>query len=229
MRMNTKMVVLAALCACLIVLPAQVKADTIFSNLGPFVSGTNPGYGPGIACALTGQTSCGAEFTSLGDFAVTHVTLAVFTGFGPFLPGPLFLSLQSDVNGLPGPALVDVQVAPQGNLLGSPFQPPPLSWAFPSEPLLFAGGNYWLVLSDTGPTQVGAFVPFAFWPANSTGGLGENVFFSSSGNSPSFGTQPAFELDGTPVPEPNPFFLLGTGMAALITFFRLRRKVSQTG
>ncbi|MFY9528383.1 MAG: hypothetical protein WAR24_05695, partial [Candidatus Acidiferrales bacterium] len=44
--MTKKTIVLVGLCACLLVFPARLKGDTIFSNLGPFVSAADPGSIP---------------------------------------------------------------------------------------------------------------------------------------------------------------------------------------
>jgi len=200
-------------CVCAFLLAVPVQADSVIGNLGPFVSGTNPGYGSAPACVIFGQSSCGVEFTSRSDFDAAQVVLPIFHGAGPFLPGPLFISLRDNLNGLPGPALETVQVFTQGTF-GPPSFPPPASYAFSVQ--LIAGDSYWLVLSDTGAEQIGNFFPFAFWPENSTGPVGQLAFLSSTGTSLSSGTEPAFALEGTAVPEPASMLLLGSGLIGLI-------------
>jgi hypothetical protein len=224
--MIQKTTTLLLCCICLLAVPAGVRADgvPIFSNLGPFVSSSNPGYDAlQIACIASAIHSCEAEFTSLGDFRLTQLVEPQLThSFGQNAFPISVLTLYTDVNGSPGQA-IDQFGVPFRGLLGE-FPPvPPFTETSALEPLLFAGQSYWLVLSNSNTV----FDSFAYWAANSTGDVGPIIGIGAPGGNATpitFGTRPAFELDGTPVPEPSSLFLFGPGTAALVTFF-LRRSV----
>ena len=217
------MAVLGALCACLVVLPAHAKADTIFSNLGPFVSSSDPGYDPPqIACTAKPKHSCATEFTSPGDFRLTQLVEPELShGVGPGTFPISALTLYTNLNGKPGEALDQFRVLFRGTL-GAYAPDAPFALNSSLQPLLFAGESYWLVLSNSNTVPFGSL---AYWAANSTGDIGPIIGLAGNNSTPTtFGTQPAFKFDGSPVPEPSSLLLMGTSMAGLITFFRFRRK-----
>jgi hypothetical protein len=216
---------LLKLALVLLVLPTSQWADIIFSNL----SGPDGGY---TVCGDTSKCDPASEslavaFTPSLNYLMTDAKVEVFND-GPYWGDPYFnLSLFSDANGVPGVLLAKI---------GTRLEPPAdsgvnfydrlvtvyiIAGGHVRVPTLDAGKEDWLVLT---PFDSDSFLA---WEIGGTSSVPAAVTISPTGEGgwrTYFSNQDLqLQIDGTPVPEPGTFFLLGTCLLGFIGL-RLGRK-----
>ncbi len=183
-------------------LPAH--ADTIFSNLGPGQS-YDPNFGYTITNGTDGFQGLAVSFTTDAAYASSTFTIPMY----PFVGGDVSVGLFSNSNGFPESQIQSTLFTVSNSGLFSGSLGP-----------LASNTTYWLVVMPT--TDM-----FVVWNANSSGDTTTPFVFTPDGttwiNQCCSSTRPAFEVDGTPVPEPGTLTLLGLGIAAIAT--KLRKKI----
>jgi hypothetical protein len=153
----------------------SADADVIFGNITGAAGGgalACQGSGVGNLCpaGINGDILAAAAFTPTADFTMTDAQM--FLDAGPFQANPaggnLDVSLWSDLNGLPGSQIEDlgyVYVLSFTNF--APQVVPPAIYEIGADATLFAGTQYWLVLSIvTGP--IGTAVVRRVYPSPPT-------------------------------------------------------------
>ncbi len=183
-------------------LPA--RADTIFSNLGPGQSyQTNSGYV--VTNGSDGFQGVAVSFTTSSAYLSSTFIIPIY----PFVGGDVSVDLFSNSNGFPGSQLQTTLLTVSSSGLFSGSLGP-----------LDANTTYWLAVMPTSDMYVA-------WNMNSTGDTTTPFVFTPDGTNwiadCCSSTRPAFEVDGTPVPEPGTLTLLGLGIAAVAT--KLRKKI----
>ena len=202
----------ARTCAMLC-LPAISSADTvtIFSDLGPppadlyqccngsLISGSGTRFG------LTEQA---AEFTSAADFDVTDIYVAVDRRSGN---GTGSVELITDHGGMPGDVIGSWRIAN----LGSNGSCCKLELVFRIDVFL-AAGSYFLAVTPGGTNS------WQEWQLNSIGAVGTTARNQGNGWVTTQNAMlAAFELDGTPVPEPSWAIAIG-----VVTFLCMALRAS---
>jgi hypothetical protein len=229
----TRRVAVGAILALLFVAAPVARADlTVFSNLGPgdsyntalgnFIGNGLDGSGSNYAQAATFSPSQTVNFSSL------EIALSNSTGTNT---DALIVSLNSDSGGVPGSTLFSFTVA-AGTLGALGINNPLVSFTTSSGPVITAGTNYWITVSDpNGPADSNV------WNWNSTGdssatGIsqdGGSTWFAPSGLTPG-----AYAVDGVPqavVPEPSMFGVFAGGLIGLAAdqWRRARRRKKRRG
>jgi hypothetical protein len=191
---------------------APARADIVFSNFGPsFSYNTGAGNFIGNGQDFSGNNYAeGATFTptTSADFSSLDIALSNF--FGPTNTDTLTVSLDANSSGVPGAALESLNVLP--GVLGTfGNNNPPLVLDSVLHPLLTAGTQYWVTVSDATGTDSNV------WNWNATGDASSAAISTDGGTtwfSPS-GTPGAYQVNGTPmqtVPAPS----IGVGFPAFL-------------
>jgi hypothetical protein len=194
---------------------SQARADIIFNNFGP-----GDTYNIGFGYTIAGSTVIPPGFVQGDGFAITpaatfeldQIRLAAghITG-----PNQINVTLRADAGGLPGAVLESFSFT---NLGAFGNANPPLVANSVLHPILQAGTRYWLI-ADPGNAAT-----WDVWNFNSIGDTGPHAL--SAGGGPftdGNATRGAFEILGTPVPEPSSLALFGLGSLGLAGW-RLRRR-----
>jgi hypothetical protein len=201
----------------LVVLSMSASADIVFNSFGPGDS-----YDPVTAYAVSGATPPGlfenaSAFTPSGNFTLTQIDVGIANDAGT---NSVMLSLDSDSGGLPD-GLIE-----SWNLTGLPSfgsTSNTVQTVTPVSPVsLISGTQYWLVASPIASDTVDS------WNRNSIGAFTPRALNTGSGFG-SEGTElaPAFDVLGTPVPEPSYIVLLATVLG--VVGVALRRRVHHLG
>jgi hypothetical protein len=220
--MDTTLRVVIFLVGLMVSLATVAKGDIVFTNLGP--GGTFDccgGYGIN-GSSESPEYAVAAEFVPTADFLFTDAELALSVNAGT---ASADVYLMTDASGVPGTILEQWTV--------SGLQPTPTGTLFTVDSILNlelqTGVPYWLAVTAPDATSS------VSWRRNSTDDLtsGSNVaalISSSSLTGPwdtdlslSTPARPAFEIDGTVVPEPNLLLLCFAGLTAVGLWRRTQR------
>jgi hypothetical protein len=192
---------------------ASATANTIYSTFGPgdtygdvvwpvgdYVAGSN--YNLSIV----------TPFTPTEEGYVESLEIAASYRYGT---NNLTIDLTTDNAGLPSSTILDsfsfLDIDPRPGGI--------YSQASLLKPLLFSTDQYWLVAT----VELGSLIG---WYLNDIGATGVDAYELVTGTwvGTTEDTAPAFRLNGTPVPEPSTFLLLGGGLAGLAFVVRRKRK-----
>lgn len=207
------------LIAVLLVLFAvsEARADTVvFSNFGPGMTFADSGFTV-LAGNVTGTQIPAVAFTPSGSFTFSSAQVAVGSLSGPNI---LQVILMTSSGGAPGNIIETITVTnlPSFGSGGIALANSAL------HPVLTSGTQYWLVAFPPDPNTIMAWnfslIDFSSPVLGSFTDL-TGPWLSIQGQG---GPRPAFQINGEPVPEPATMLLLGTGLAALGTTVRKRRK-----
>jgi hypothetical protein len=212
--MKRATLILAAL-ALLLGGVGQARANMIYRNLGP---GGTFDTAPLDAWAVDRGEGIAAKFTvPVGiDYFFKDAMLPLSFDSGPNV---VRVSLETDSAGLPSGSIME-------SIDVTTLTSTPTLFTVTSvlRPVLASGASYWLVVWTPADTGAG-------WSWNSTGdtAAGNNFVGTPGGPTGPFIlenglTRSAFEIDGTPAPEPASVTLLGLGSLGLIAYGRSRRK-----
>jgi hypothetical protein len=205
----------SALAACLAAAPRCCSADTIIST---FLADQMYDYPIGNLAGIGGQFApnpdfqAAAAFTPGGDYDLTQIDVAIWSGVGQSNGDMFNLSLDEDSGGLPGATIYSWT-----DILAVPI---PLDYAGPTASFvdtvlatstiaLSAGTQYWIVASPSAP---GVNVNWSF---NADSGATGGVYASRepgpgwSGPFAESDSDLAFDVQGTPTPEPGTLLLRG--------------------
>jgi hypothetical protein len=195
--------------------PVLMRADVVFSN----VTGTGTVNNFTGVCG-SGAPSCtpdgiwaAGEFTPAANYSLTDAQALVATGTSSTATFNVFL--YSNKSGVPGSAIEQIGFGltattnPPGSLITANTVNTPIT--------LVSGTPYWLVLA---PAAANSFINWA------NGGSPAAPFAVSGDGGSTWGASgnvtDQFQIDGTPVPEPSSFVLLGIATLLYALFFRLR-------
>lgn len=199
----------------------QATGSVIYSNFGPGMTfDTTSGHSWTINGFLglgTGQQAIAHQFRPSGSYTFTDAQVALLLLSGP---SSIAVFLQEDSGGLPGAVLEEIDV------IGLTAVPTVTVANSVLRPELQDGTLYWLTV------VAGAPGVRAGWSWNSIGDTSTGTNFASTQGGSPVGpwtlnaglTRGAFQIDGTPVPDPSTWALLGTGLAGLLT---MRRRYSR--
>jgi hypothetical protein len=209
------------------------KADTIYTDLGPPAAPYFDANGravTGSGLGFPGYQEVAVPFTPTGSYDLTEIDLAVtFSGIpSVFGTDAATVTLESSVAGAPGASIASWNISS----LPSSFTGTTLDSIFVSGVSVTAGAQYWLVVSPT--NNIGNTSDTDdFWDTNSNpAGVFGNEQINNGGSWVSLAPYDlaAFDVLGTPVPEPASASLAIAGFALVaIGCAKARRKAkSQT-
>jgi hypothetical protein len=179
---------------------ALLGGTIIFSNLG-----VANAYSPGIIAGWTvagssvGFAESAMAFTSSGNFMLTQIDVAI--SYNNFGTNSAVLTLDSDSGGLPGAVLMTwtlTNLPTYGTCCI-------LDTVTPASPVFLSSGKqYWLAAT------AGTNSSFDVWDSNSIGQIGplSQTFTPNTFSGTNISTEGAFDVLGTPVPEPSTLLLL---------------------
>jgi hypothetical protein len=227
-RRSRGSVCLAGMVLCMAVVPQFSKAGTVYSSFGPGQSyfccaeQTVSGATATAGGTLLGQNEVAGAFTPAANFDLTQIDVAFDGSFTPPGTNGFNLSLNGDSGGVPG-VTIEAWTGLTGatNLMGGNTYSVVES-VFPAggtSVLLLTGQQYWIVAS---PADSNTFIG---WVRNSgTGG----IYATNSGDgwhvNSTISSALAFDVQGSPVPEPRTLSLLVVGLLGM--GYAAKRKLS---
>jgi len=212
--------------ALLGLLVSPAGATVVYSNLGsPQEFDTQNGWV--VDGGVVAGQQLAVAFTPGSTVQFTDATVAMGIIFSNLAGSPLDLSLAANSAGLPGAPITDLMLG-SGQSIG-PFLPGNLATfvCAASCPVLNGGTQYWLV-AQIPNLDLDHFESQAAWNwiVNNDYNSGTNFAYNDTQfgtgwvySDPSF-LRPAFEIDGTPVPEPASLWLLCSGVAGVAATLR---------
>jgi hypothetical protein len=191
--------------ALAVFLPALSKADVIFSDFGPgntYDCCNAVGIGFGVIAIWAVPFSV----SSANDLNQIDMALSWDSGSNSAI-----VTLNTDTGGLPGVVIESWTVS---NLPAFGTTNNVIQTLNPVSTVTLSSGLYWIVVAQ------GASDTAVSWNINSLSILGPS-FNSTFGGSflPVGGVLPAFDVLGTPVPEPSSFWLLGAMFIGLLVLW----------
>jgi len=192
-------------------------AATVYSTFGPGDSFATGGGGSGIGWAV-GSNAFGlvdyqvaARFTPTQDYLLDAIRISAFQDSGV---NEFIIELATEVAGAPGTVL---ESFPLIGVLGAYDAPAIFTLTSAARPGLTAGVSYFVVMRSLGagaagwsmssPAVAGVLFKNPDPAPLGTGGVWASV--------PGSNTAPAFSVEGSAVPEPACFALLGGGLLLL--------------
>jgi PEP-CTERM motif len=220
MNFRTKFFISITLLSLLwLILPNSLRADSVFSNLGPGQTfNASEAYGLGPSGPLA------SPFVASETVTLTDVLLALSgPASGPGSGATVNFYIESDSAGLPSGTILDT-LTTAGSISSTPSI---LTYVCSVCSQLTSGTTYFVVALDVSPTGADWFI------SNSdTGTFYGNETGSLTGpwSPATFDEIAAFQVDGTPgtptVPEPSSLLLLSAGLLALLAIGRSKFAVS---
>ncbi len=197
--------IFACVCLGLLLVAPVGRADVIFSNLGPGGTYNNLSGAWSIANVSSPNTvviTMGPAFSVSGTYKLDSIYLALlYNSNTGGANGQVTLSLYTDASGMPGTA-VESWVLSSVPDFGSPNG---TLVTLPSGGFVLSNATYWVI----GSASSGVW---DLWMVNLDGTDGpvyrNGVVYPHA-------TMPAFQVNGTPVPEPGTLLLLASSMIAL--------------
>lgn len=201
-------------------LAPAAKTDTIFSNL---VTGgsldSNGGFGIGLGLPLHGA-ALAAEFVPSSTFFFTSATLGLSSNVGTTTAD---VFLMTSVSGAPGTVLESFVVNDLSTTTNMFFTVNSIL-----DPELLGGTPYWLAVTAADASSNVSWRRDTSTDINTATNLaGADTSISGPWGLIAAGAtaRPGFEIDGTPVPEPNTLILLAMGLVC-VGFTARRRLLS---
>jgi hypothetical protein len=199
-------------------LNGKAFGDVVFSNLGSggsFNTTLHDSYGLGLDSGE--EQVLAVPFTASGTATLTDVELALVQDIGS---SPVNVFIESDSGGTPGSILASLS---QVGSFTSTTTPALVDFTCSTCIGLVSGTEYFVVAQQSNQST-----DESAWQYNSTGGVGTISYdFTGSNIGPWLSTSsltlPAFEVNGTAVPEPSSMILLAGVLGGMIVVSRRRR------